>query len=44
MKCKEIRELMPDLAAGTTSIAPQMDEHIQACSECTVKLAELRET
>ncbi|MGH9513989.1 MAG: anti-sigma factor family protein [Terriglobales bacterium] len=44
MKCNEIRELMPDLAAGISVITPQMDEHMQACPECTVTFGELRQT
>jgi len=44
MKCNEIRELMPDLAAGLSAATPEMDEHILSCSECTESLAELRQT
>ena len=44
MKCNEIRELMPDLAAGLSAATPEIDEHIHACSECTESLAELRQT
>jgi len=44
MKCNEIRELMPDLAAGLSAATPEMDGHIHSCSECTQSLAELRQT
>ena len=44
MKCNEIRELMPDLAAGFSAATPQVDQHIHSCSECAVTLAELRQT
>jgi hypothetical protein len=44
MKCNEIRELMPDLAAGLSAATPEMDDHIHGCAECTQSLAELRQT
>ena len=44
MKCNEIRQLMPDLASGMSAATPRMDEHIQACSECSQTLAEFRQT
>jgi hypothetical protein len=44
MKCNDIRELMPDLAAGLSAATPAMDEHIHSCAECTQSLAELRQT
>ncbi len=44
MKCNEIRELMPDLASGLSTATPQMEEHIQVCSECSQTLAEFRQT
>jgi predicted anti-sigma-YlaC factor YlaD len=44
MKCNEIRELMPDLAAGLSAVTPQIDEHIHACSECAGAFGELRHT
>lgn len=44
MKCNDIRELMPDLAAGLSTVTPQMDEHIKTCSACSTTLAELRQT
>jgi len=44
MKCNEIRELMPDLASGLSTVTPQMDEHFRACSECSETLAGFRQT
>jgi predicted anti-sigma-YlaC factor YlaD len=44
MKCDEIRELMPDLAAGVNAAAPEMNEHLRSCAECAGKLQELRQT
>jgi len=43
MKCDEIRELMPDVAAGGEA-APGMNEHLRACPACTSKLEEMRKT
>ena len=44
MKCNEIQELMPDLAAGFTTAAPELEKHIQACGDCATKLNEFRQT
>jgi predicted anti-sigma-YlaC factor YlaD len=44
MKCNDIRELMPDLAAGLSAATPEIDEHIHGCAECTQSLAEFRQT
>src|SRR5215469_7456141 len=44
MKCNEIRELFPDLAAGTTAAAPEVNEHVRACTDCAATLQEFRQT
>ena len=44
MKCNEIRELLPDLAAGLNAATPEMDAHIQSCAGCADKLAEFSQT
>jgi hypothetical protein len=44
MTCHEIRELMPDLAAGLNAVTPEIDEHLHACGECSGKLEEFRQT
>jgi hypothetical protein len=44
MNCNDIRELMPDLAAGLNAATPEMNAHIQSCTGCTEKLAEFHQT
>jgi anti-sigma factor RsiW len=44
MKCNDIREMMPDLAAGLSAATPEMDEHLRSCAECTAGLEEMRKT
>jgi hypothetical protein len=44
MKCKEICELMPDLAAGSDEVTPEVNEHLRSCVGCASKLNEFRQT
>jgi len=44
MTCNEIRELMPDLAAGLSSMTPELNTHLQSCDGCAGKLVELQQT
>ena len=44
MKCKEICELTPDLAAGLDAVAPDVNQHIENCAGCADKLKEFRQT
>lgn len=44
MKCDDIRELMPDLAAGIDAPAPEVREHLRTCEECARTLEEFRQT
>ncbi len=44
MKCEEIREVMPDLAAGLMEVTPEMDGHLAECSACAGKMEEFRRT
>lgn len=44
MKCTEIRELLPDLAAGFASAPPGINDHLRTCADCTGKLEEFRKT
>lgn len=44
MKCDEICELMPDLAAGLDAAAPEVNEHLRNCAGCAGKLEEFRRT
>jgi predicted anti-sigma-YlaC factor YlaD len=44
MKCKEIRELLPDLAAGMETSTPEVEKHIASCNECATHLREFQKT
>jgi hypothetical protein len=44
MKCNDICELMPDMAAGPDTITPEVSGHLQSCAACAGKLAEVRQT
>jgi len=44
MKCKEICELMPDLAVGSEAVTPEVNQHIESCAGCAEKLKEFRQT
>ena len=44
MKCNEINELLPDLAAGLASATPEVNDHLRSCAACTEMLAEFRKT
>ena len=44
MKCHDVNELMPDLAAGFAVATPEVDQHIQSCADCATRLAEFRQT
>jgi anti-sigma factor RsiW len=44
MKCKEIRELMPDLAAGMNTVDTEVNKHLQECAVCNGELEEFRRT
>ena len=44
MKCTEIHELLPDLAAGLASATPEVNDHLRSCAACAEKLAEFRKT
>jgi len=44
MKCNEILELMPDLAAGLSAATPELQNHLQTCKGCEAKLDEFRQT
>src|ERR1700758_1315615 len=44
MKCNQIRELMPDLAAGLSAAPPELEQHLRSCPECTGKLEDMRKT
>jgi len=44
MKCEEVRETLPDLAAGLMEPSDGMREHLQACALCGAQLQEFRQT
>ena len=44
MKCNEIRELLPDLAAGFTAASAEVNDHLRSCVACADTLAEFRTT
>jgi len=44
MKCDNIRELMPDLAAGIDAPTAEIREHLRTCGECARTLEEFRQT
>jgi hypothetical protein len=44
MKCDEICEVMPDLAAGLNAVTPEVQDHLTTCAVCESKLNEIRRT
>lgn len=44
MKCHEMSELMPELAAGFEPLTPELESHLQSCAACAGRLQELRQT
>jgi hypothetical protein len=44
MNCNEIRELLPDLAAGFGAGTPEIEKHIADCATCAAKLQGIRQT
>jgi hypothetical protein len=44
MKCEEIREKMPEVAAGFGELTREESSHLAACSSCTEQLQGMRAT
>jgi len=44
MNCNQIRELLPDLAAGMEAAQPEVSAHIASCKDCALHLSELQKT
>jgi predicted anti-sigma-YlaC factor YlaD len=44
MNCNEIRERMPDVAAGLTNVTAEESMHLASCEACAGKLQEFRQT
>ncbi len=44
MKCDEVRERMPDVAAGFSQPTTDEGKHLESCGECTEQLKAMRAT
>ena len=44
MNCNEVRELLPDLAAGIDAGTPEVEKHIASCAACAAKLQGFQQT
>ncbi|HZQ22304.1 MAG TPA: hypothetical protein VFA89_05840 [Terriglobales bacterium] len=44
MNCKEIYEMLPDVAAGLSGASPELQKHLGTCTACSAKLNDIRET
>lgn len=44
MKCEEIRERMPDVAAGFSPATAAEDRHLASCASCAEQLKAMQET
>src|SRR5271154_912001 len=44
MKCDEIRERMPDVAAGLSQVTTEENKHLSSCAGCAGQLEEFRRT
>jgi hypothetical protein len=44
MNCNQIREVMPDLAAGMDAVTPEVSRHIASCEKCAAHFQELQKT
>jgi predicted anti-sigma-YlaC factor YlaD len=44
MNCNQIRELLPDLAAGMDASTPEVENHIASCDDCAAHLRDLQKT
>ena len=44
MDCNQIRERLPELAAGMEAATPEVQEHIASCDDCAAHLRDLQKT
>ncbi len=44
MNCNQIRELLPELAAGMDARTPEVENHIASCATCAAHLREFQKT
>jgi len=44
MNCKNIQELLPDLAAGMETATPEVEKHLASCAACSTQLRDFQKT
>jgi predicted anti-sigma-YlaC factor YlaD len=44
MNCNQVRELLPELAAGMDARMPEVENHIASCAACAAHLREFQKT
>jgi len=44
MNCQQIRELLPELAAGMDAPTPEVKAHIASCRDCSAHLVQFQKT
>lgn len=44
MKCEEVREVMPDLAAGLMEASAEIGGHLRECGACAEKMKDMQKT
>jgi predicted anti-sigma-YlaC factor YlaD len=44
MNCNQIRELLPDLAAGMNTSTPEVEKHLTTCNDCATHLRDFQKT
>jgi len=44
MDCKQIHELLPDLAAGMETSTPEIEKHLASCDACSAQLHDFQKT
>ena len=44
MDCKEIKEMLPDLAAGLETSTPEVEKHLASCAGCSAELRDFQKT
>lgn len=44
MDCKQIKERLPDLAAGMETSTPEVETHIASCAACSAQLHDFQKT
>ena len=44
MNCKDVQELLPDLAAGMTEATPEVKGHLTSCPGCAAQFEDFKKT